>query len=51
VIAVTGALACDSSLLGAFARATPTLIVVFLGHAALPPFELSPGAAAIERAG
>ncbi|MDA9450034.1 hypothetical protein XI04_05780 [Bradyrhizobium sp. CCBAU 11430] len=41
--------ACDISLLGAFAHATP--IAVFLPSAVLPPFVLSPGAASIERAG
>lgn len=43
--------ACDTLLLGAFACARRMLIAVFLPSVVLPLFVLSPGAAAIERAG
>jgi len=44
-------LASDVSSLRAFGRAMPTLIVVFLPSAELPPFVLSRGADSIEQAG
>lgn len=43
--------ACDTLLLGAFACARRMLIAVVLPSVVLPLFVLSPGAAAIERAG